>query len=67
MMFQKLNVPVLGIVENMSTFVCPHCGQPTDLFGHGGAQAAAARYVCRSWVRSPSTSAFARVATAAVP
>jgi ATP-binding protein involved in chromosome partitioning len=44
MMFKKLNVPVLGIVENMSTFVCPHCAQPTDLFGHGGAQAAAARY-----------------------
>ena len=44
MMFKKLNVPVLGIVENMSTFVCPHCSQPTDLFGHGGAQAAAAKY-----------------------
>src|SRR3954467_12595605 len=44
MMFKKLNVPVLGIVENMSTFVCPHCGDPTDLFGHGGAQAAAVRY-----------------------
>ena len=44
MMFKKLNVPVLGMVENMSTFVCPHCGDPTDLFGHGGAQAAAARY-----------------------
>jgi ATP-binding protein involved in chromosome partitioning len=44
MMFKKLNVPVLGLVENMSTFVCPHCGNPTDLFGHGGAQSAAARY-----------------------
>ena len=44
MMFKKLNVPVLGIVENMSVFVCPHCAQPTDLFGHGGAQAAASRY-----------------------
>jgi ATP-binding protein involved in chromosome partitioning len=44
MMFKKLNVPVRGIVENMSTFVCPHCSQPTDLFGHGGAQSAAARY-----------------------
>jgi ATP-binding protein involved in chromosome partitioning len=44
MMFKKLNVPVLGIVENMSTFICPHCGDPTDLFGHGGAQAAAARF-----------------------
>ena len=44
MMFKKLNVPILGIVENMSTFVCPHCGDPTDLFGHGGAQADAVRY-----------------------
>ena len=44
MMFKKLNVPVLGIVENMSSFVCPHCNNPTDLFGHGGAQAAAARF-----------------------
>ncbi|HEX9988119.1 MAG TPA: iron-sulfur cluster carrier protein ApbC [Chloroflexia bacterium] len=44
MMFKKLNVPVLGLVENMSTFVCPHCANPTDLFGHGGAQMAAARY-----------------------
>src|SRR6476469_3002250 len=44
MMFKQLNVPVLGIVENMSTFSCPHCGNSTDLFGHGGAQAAAAKY-----------------------
>ncbi len=44
MMFKKLNVPVLGIVENMSMFVCPHCNQPTDLFGHGGAQVAASKY-----------------------
>jgi ATP-binding protein involved in chromosome partitioning len=42
-MFQKVNVPVLGIVENMSTFVCPHCGEPSNIFGHGGARAEAAR------------------------
>ena len=41
-MFEKLNVPVLGVVENMSYFICPHCGERTDIFGHGGAQAAAA-------------------------
>jgi ATP-binding protein involved in chromosome partitioning len=34
-------VPVFGIVENMSYFVCPCCGERTDIFGHGGAQAAA--------------------------
>ncbi len=42
-MFQKVNVPVLGIVENMSTFVCPHCGEPSNIFGHGGARAEATR------------------------
>src|SRR4029453_8979068 len=35
-MFTKLNVPVLGIVENMSYFQCPHCGTRSDIFGHGG-------------------------------
>ena len=42
-MFRKVNVPVLGIVENMSTFICPHCGQPSNIFGHGGARAEAER------------------------
>ncbi|MDQ3696493.1 MAG: Mrp/NBP35 family ATP-binding protein [Gemmatimonadota bacterium] len=35
-MFQRVGVPVLGIVENMSYFECPHCGKPTPLFGSGG-------------------------------
>src|SRR6266545_3312882 len=42
-MFKKVDVPVLGIVENMSTFVCPHCGTQSDIFGHGGAKAEAKR------------------------
>jgi len=42
-MFHKVNVPVLGIVENMSHFVCPDCGGRHDIFGHGGAAAEAAR------------------------
>lgn len=37
-MFQQVNVPVLGIVENMSTFVCPKCGEESHIFGHGGAR-----------------------------
>ena len=37
-MFRKVNVPVLGIVENMSGFVCPHCGKVTDVFKHGGGE-----------------------------
>jgi ATP-binding protein involved in chromosome partitioning len=37
-MFRKTEVPVLGIIENMSVFVCPHCGEPSHIFGHGGAR-----------------------------
>ena len=35
-MFQKLNIPVLGVVENMSYFACPHCSERTEIFGKGG-------------------------------
>ncbi|MBL8960742.1 MAG: Mrp/NBP35 family ATP-binding protein [Gemmatimonadetes bacterium] len=41
MMFNRVNVPVLGIIENMSWFECPHCGKPTALFGSGGGKALA--------------------------
>ncbi len=37
-MFRKVDVPVLGIVENMSTFICPNCGHETHIFSHGGAR-----------------------------
>jgi ATP-binding protein involved in chromosome partitioning len=37
-MYQKLNIPTLGIIENMSHFVCPDCGHEADIFGHGGGQ-----------------------------
>jgi ATP-binding protein involved in chromosome partitioning len=40
-MFRKTQVPILGIVENMSVFVCPNCGQESHIFGHGGARATA--------------------------
>jgi ATP-binding protein involved in chromosome partitioning len=42
-MFQKVAVPVLGIVENMSYFLCPHCGGRSDIFAHGGARHEAER------------------------
>jgi ATP-binding protein involved in chromosome partitioning len=42
-MFRKVDVPILGLIENMSFFVCPHCGERTDVFGHGGARAEADR------------------------
>jgi ATP-binding protein involved in chromosome partitioning len=42
-MFRRVNVPVLGIVENMSMFICPKCGTRSDIFGHGGARHEAQR------------------------
>ena len=42
-MFEKVRVPVLGLVENMSFFCCPNCGRRAEIFGHGGARAEAAR------------------------
>jgi ATP-binding protein involved in chromosome partitioning len=42
-MFRKTNTPVLGVVENMSTFCCPNCGHETQIFGHGGARREAER------------------------
>ena len=42
-MFQKVEVPLLGLVENMSHFICPNCGTSHDIFGHGGARAEAGK------------------------
>ena len=42
-MFRQLKVPILGIIENMSTFVCPHCGAASPIFREGGARKASAR------------------------
>jgi ATP-binding protein involved in chromosome partitioning len=42
-MFQKLKTPVLGLIENMSTYICPNCGHEAHLFGHGGVAAEAKR------------------------
>jgi ATP-binding protein involved in chromosome partitioning len=43
-MFRKVDVPVLGIVENMSYFLCPSCGHRAEIFSHGGARATAAKF-----------------------
>jgi ATP-binding protein involved in chromosome partitioning len=45
-MFRKTEVPVLGIVENMSVFICPNCGHESHIFGHGGARATARDLNC---------------------
>ncbi|MFS0773539.1 P-loop NTPase [Sphingomonas sp. 1P08PE] len=42
-LFQKAGVPIIGLIENMAGYVCPHCGEASDPFGHGGAEAAAER------------------------
>jgi ATP-binding protein involved in chromosome partitioning len=43
-MFRQVNVEVLGVVENMSTFSCPHCGKAVDIFGHGDGATTAREY-----------------------
>lgn len=43
-MFQKVNVPILGVVENMSVFICPHCGEVEHIFGEGGARKMCEQY-----------------------
>jgi ATP-binding protein involved in chromosome partitioning len=52
-MFQRLNVPILGIVENMSTFACPHCRQHTSIFGDQGGQRLAEEYAVPLLARLP--------------
>ena len=42
-LFAKVNVPIVGVIENMSGYACPHCGEISDPFGSGGAEAAAER------------------------
>ncbi len=43
-MFERMNVPVIGVVENMTAFVCPHCGEETEIFGRGGGERFAAKH-----------------------
>jgi ATP-binding protein involved in chromosome partitioning len=43
-MFEKLNVPIVGVIENMSYCACPHCGEITEIFGHGGGQQVSDKY-----------------------
>jgi ATP-binding protein involved in chromosome partitioning len=60
MMFQKVNVPLLGIVENMSYYVCGHCGTREEIFSHGGGERAAATLKIPFLGRIPIDSAIRR-------
>jgi len=58
-MFEKVGTPILGMIENMSTYICPNCGDEAHLFGHGGAKAEAEKRSvklpmaeCRSWLKN---------------
>jgi ATP-binding protein involved in chromosome partitioning len=44
MMFKQVNVEVLGIIENMSFFICPHCSERSEIFSHGGGEVTSQRY-----------------------
>jgi len=57
-MFQKVNIPLLGLIENMSSFCCPTCNHVTPIFGHGGARLEARCVVSRFSARSRSTCTF---------
>lgn len=53
MMFQKVNVPLLGVIENMSYFVCGHCGERTEIFSTGGGERAAKKLGVPFWGKIP--------------
>jgi ATP-binding protein involved in chromosome partitioning len=66
-MFEKVNVPVLGLIENMSYFCCPECGHRTDIFGHGGARAEAERLGTEFLGELPLKLAIREMADAGTP
>ncbi|MEM9223250.1 MAG: Mrp/NBP35 family ATP-binding protein [Pseudomonadota bacterium] len=66
-MFTAVKVPILGIVENMSGFICPKCGEETQIFGHGGGEAEAARTHVPFLGRIPLTMAVREASDAGKP
>ena len=66
-LFEKANVPIIGLVENMAGYVCPHCGETSDPFGHGGAEAAAAALGISFLGRVPLTIAIREASDAGEP
>lgn len=66
-LFNKTSVPVLGIIENMATYVCPHCGEASHPFGTGGAEAAATEMGVPFLGRLPLSSAIREASDAGTP
>lgn len=66
-LFRKMDVPLLGLVENMSGYACPHCGQISDPFGAGGAEAAAKVMSIPFLGRIPLTLSIRRASDEGVP
>ena len=66
-LFEKTHVPVAGIIENMAGYDCPHCGQPSDPFGHGGAEAEAKRLGVAFLGRLPLSASLREASDAGAP
>src|SRR5438874_1816203 len=66
-MFQRLNVPIIGVVENMSVFACPHCGERTAIFGEAGGQRIADAYGVPLLARLPLDTAIRAGGARGVP
>ncbi|HYI40957.1 MAG TPA: Mrp/NBP35 family ATP-binding protein [Allosphingosinicella sp.] len=66
-LFRKMDVPLLGLVENMSGYACPHCGEVSDPFGSGGAEAAAKVMSIPFLGRIPLTLSIRRDSDAGIP
>ena len=66
-LFRQLDVPIIGIVENMAGYICPHCGEASDPFGKGGAEAAARELGERFLGRVPLASAVREASDAGRP
>jgi ATP-binding protein involved in chromosome partitioning len=66
-MFRKTEVPVLGLIENMSVFICPHCGEASHIFGHGGAKATAAELNCEFLGEIPLVPSIRETSDAGTP
>jgi ATP-binding protein involved in chromosome partitioning len=66
-LFRKMDVPILGLIENMAGYICPHCGEESDPFGTGGAEAAARVMSIPFLGRVPLTLSIRRMSDAGTP